>query len=81
MKNLQAVRGMNDILPADSALWQYLESTVARLLAGYGYQQIRLPIVEPTELFQRSIGEVTDIVEKEMYTLDRKSTRLNSSHT
>ena len=68
MKNLQAVRGMNDILPADSALWQYLESTVASLLAGYGYQQIRLPIVEPTELFQRSIGEVTDIVEKEMYT-------------
>ena len=68
MKNLQAVRGMNDILPTDSALWQYLESTVARLLAGYGYQQIRLPIVESTELFQRSIGEVTDIVEKEMYT-------------
>ena len=68
MKNLQAVRGMNDILPADSALWQYLENTVAGLLAGYGYQQIRLPIVEPTELFQRSIGEVTDIVEKEMYT-------------
>jgi len=68
LKNLQAVRGMNDILPADSALWQYLESTVARLLAGYGYQQIRLPIVEPTELFRRSIGEVTDIVEKEMYT-------------
>ena len=68
MKTLQAVRGMNDILPADSALWQYLERTVASLLAGYGYQQIRLPIVEPTELFQRSIGEVTDIVEKEMYT-------------
>lgn len=68
MKNLQAVRGMNDILPAESALWQYLESTVASVLAGYGYQQIRLPIVEPTELFKRSIGEVTDIVEKEMYT-------------
>ena len=68
MKNLQAVRGMNDILPADSGLWQYLEATVAKLLAGYGYQQIRLPIVEPTELFKRSIGEVTDIVEKEMYT-------------
>ncbi|WP_090273938.1 histidine--tRNA ligase [Halopseudomonas litoralis] len=68
LKNLQAVRGMNDILPADSALWQYLESTVASVLAGYGYQQIRLPIVEPTELFKRSIGEVTDIVEKEMYT-------------
>lgn len=68
MKTLQAVRGMNDILPADSALWQYLERTVADLLSGYGYQQIRLPIVEPTELFKRSIGEVTDIVEKEMYT-------------
>ena len=68
MKNLQAVRGMNDILPANSALWQYFESTVAKVLAGYGYQQIRLPIVEPTELFKRSIGEVTDIVEKEMYT-------------
>ncbi len=68
MKTLQAVRGMNDILPADSALWQYLERTVADLLGGYGYQQIRLPIVEPTELFKRSIGEVTDIVEKEMYT-------------
>ncbi|WP_093397231.1 histidine--tRNA ligase [Halopseudomonas xinjiangensis] len=59
---------MNDILPADSALWQYLERTVADLLRGYGYQQVRLPIVEPTELFKRSIGEVTDIVEKEMYT-------------
>ncbi|MFD1700669.1 histidine--tRNA ligase [Halopseudomonas phragmitis] len=68
MKTLQAVRGMNDILPADSALWQYLESSVAKLLGGYGYQQIRLPIVESTELFKRSIGEVTDIVEKEMYT-------------
>lgn len=68
MKTLQAVRGMNDILPADSALWQYFERTVADLLTGYGYQQIRLPIVEPTELFKRSIGEVTDIVEKEMYT-------------
>lgn len=72
MKTLQAVRGMNDILPADSALWQYLERTVADLLAGYGYQQIRLPIVEPTELFKRSIGEVTDIVEKEMYTFTDK---------
>ncbi len=68
MKTLQAVRGMNDILPADSPLWLYFERTVADLLATYGYQQIRLPIVEPTELFKRSIGEVTDIVEKEMYT-------------
>lgn len=68
MKTLQAVRGMNDILPADSAVWQYLERTVAGLLGSYGYQQIRLPIVESTDLFKRSIGEVTDIVEKEMYT-------------
>lgn len=68
MKTLQAVRGMNDVLPADSALWQYFERTVADLLGGYGYQQVRLPIVEPTELFKRTIGEVTDIVEKEMYT-------------
>ncbi len=68
MKTLQAVRGMNDVLPADSALWQYFERTVADLLSGYGYQQVRMPIVEPTELFKRSIGEVTDIVEKEMYT-------------
>lgn len=68
MKTLQAVRGMNDILPADSALWQYLERSVADLLGRYGYQQVRMPIVESTELFKRSIGEVTDIVEKEMYT-------------
>tara|TARA_R110001599_G_scaffold177980_6_gene370392 strand:- start:2647 stop:3924 length:1278 start_codon:yes stop_codon:yes gene_type:complete len=68
LKTLQAVRGMNDVLPADSALWQYFERTVADLLSGYGYQQVRMPIVEPTELFKRSIGEVTDIVEKEMYT-------------
>lgn len=67
MKTLQAVRGMNDVLPADSALWQYFERTVEDLLTGYGYQQVRMPIVEPTELFKRSIGEVTDIVEKEMY--------------
>jgi len=73
LKNLQAVRGMNDVLPADSALWQYLERTTAELLASYGYQQIRLPIVEPTELFKRSIGEVTDIVEKEMYTFDDRN--------
>ncbi|MBA6418240.1 histidine--tRNA ligase [Pseudomonas sp. 5Ae-yellow] len=64
---------MNDILPADSALWQYLERTVADLLTSYGYQQIRLPIVEPTELFKRTIGEVTDIVEKEMYTFDDRN--------
>ncbi len=59
---------MNDILPEETPLWQHLEQTVGRLLAGYGYREIRLPLVEYTELFQRSIGEVTDIVEKEMYT-------------
>lgn len=59
---------MNDILPADTPLWQWFESTVAQLLARYGYSEIRMPIVEQTDLFRRSIGEVTDIVEKEMYT-------------
>ena len=73
MKTLQAVRGMNDVLPEDSALWQYFERTVADLLTTYGYQQVRMPIVEPTELFKRSIGEVTDIVEKEMYTFEDRN--------
>ncbi|MBS7663648.1 histidine--tRNA ligase [Pseudomonas lalucatii] len=67
-KSLQAIRGMNDILPEQTPLWRYFEDSVARLLDGYGYRQIRMPIVEFTELFKRSIGEVTDIVEKEMYT-------------
>jgi histidyl-tRNA synthetase len=67
-KLFQAIRGMNDILPGESALWQGLEATVREVLAAYGYREIRLPIVEKTELFARSIGEVTDIVEKEMYT-------------
>ncbi|MFJ4347157.1 histidine--tRNA ligase [Pseudomonas sp. NPDC089401] len=67
-KSLQAIRGMNDILPEQSPLWRYFEGTVAGLLDTYGYSQIRTPIVEFTELFKRSIGEVTDIVEKEMYT-------------
>ncbi|MAS67043.1 MAG: histidine--tRNA ligase [Pseudomonadales bacterium] len=73
LKTLQAVRGMNDVLPEDSALWQYFERTVADLLTTYGYQQVRMPIVEPTELFKRSIGEVTDIVEKEMYTFEDRN--------
>lgn len=64
---------MNDILPEDSPLWQYLESTVATLLARYGYREIRFPILEQTELFKRSIGEVTDIVEKEMYTFEDRN--------
>jgi len=67
-KPLQAIRGMNDILPDQTPLWRYFEKTVAELLDSYCYRQIRMPIVEFTELFKRSIGEVTDIVEKEMYT-------------
>lgn len=64
---------MNDLLPADSPLWQYVEAVVTDILARYGYQEIRFPIVEATELFKRSIGEVTDIVEKEMYTFDDRN--------
>jgi histidyl-tRNA synthetase len=67
-KQIQAIRGMKDILPQQSPLWQYLEDRVRSVLSRYGYAEIRMPIVEMTELFKRSIGEVTDIVEKEMYT-------------
>lgn len=73
MKKIQAIRGMNDLLPADSPLWQYVEGVVTDILARYGYQEIRFPIVEATELFKRSIGEVTDIVEKEMYTFNDRN--------
>jgi histidyl-tRNA synthetase len=64
---------MNDILPDQTPLWQYVELTVRRVLSQYGYQEIRMPIVEQTELFKRSIGEVTDIVEKEMYTFEDRN--------
>ena len=73
MAKIQAIRGMNDLLPDQSPKWQYLEKTVSRLLSKYGYQEIRMPIVEQTELFKRSIGEVTDIVEKEMYTFEDRN--------
>ncbi|HJW24529.1 MAG TPA: histidine--tRNA ligase [Rhodocyclaceae bacterium] len=66
-QTLQAVRGMNDILPAEAEFWELFEETVRSWLKSYGYRPIRLPIVEPTPLFKRAIGEVTDIVEKEMY--------------
>ncbi|TCJ17915.1 histidine--tRNA ligase [Parasulfuritortus cantonensis] len=66
--NLRAVRGMNDILPGDIALWQHFEATIRDWLASYGYLEMRTPILEHTALFKRAIGEVTDIVEKEMYT-------------
>ena len=64
---------MNDLLPADSPVWQYVEAVATDILARYGYQEIRFPIVEATELFRRSIGEVTDIVEKEMYTFEDRN--------
>ncbi|MEE4251031.1 MAG: ATP phosphoribosyltransferase regulatory subunit, partial [Alcanivoracaceae bacterium] len=70
---ITSIRGMNDILPAQTPLWQWLESRVRNLLQSYGYGEIRMPIVEHTELFKRSIGEVTDIVEKEMYTFDDRN--------
>ncbi|MDC0482922.1 histidine--tRNA ligase [Candidatus Thioglobus sp.] len=65
---IQAIRGMNDLLPADSTLWSSLDETISNLLISYGYKYCRTPIVESTETFSRAIGEVTDIVEKEMYT-------------
>ncbi|EGT3623315.1 histidine--tRNA ligase [Morganella morganii] len=64
---IQSVRGMNDYLPADTAVWQRIENTLKRILTSYGISEIRTPIVEHTPLFQRAIGEVTDVVEKEMY--------------
>mgnify|MGYP001038047827 FL=1 len=73
MAKIKAIRGMNDILPEQSPVWQYLESTVNDVLSAYGYSEIRMPIVEQTNLFKRSIGEVTDIVEKEMYTFDDRN--------
>ena len=69
-KKPKTVRGMNDILPDVAARWQHLESEVENLIEAYGYRQVRLPLLEHTEVFRRSIGEVTDIVEKEMYTFD-----------
>jgi histidyl-tRNA synthetase len=67
-KTVQGVRGMNDVLPAEAQRWAFFEDTVRQWVHSYGYQPIRMPILERTELFVRSIGEVTDIVEKEMYT-------------
>jgi histidyl-tRNA synthetase len=72
-KKIQAIRGMRDILPAQTALWQHVEGVTRELLRGYGYREIRMPIVEKTELFCRTIGEITDIVEKEMYHFDDRN--------
>lgn len=73
MAKIKAIRGMNDILPEQTPVWQYLEKTVKDVLSAYGYSEIRMPVVEQTNLFKRSIGEVTDIVEKEMYTFDDRN--------
>ena len=67
-ETIQAIRGMNDVLPADAPVWERFDDTVRAWLRRYGYRQIRMPVLEKTDLFVRSIGEVTDIVEKEMYT-------------
>ncbi|PKH33261.1 histidine--tRNA ligase [Shewanella sp. ALD9] len=76
-KQIQAIRGMNDILPTQSPLWQKIEAVLRSSVSAFGYSEIRTPIVESTDLFKRSIGEVTDIVEKEMYTFeDRNSDSL-----
>lgn len=72
-KQIQAIRGMNDCLPQDTPVWQYVEQTLRNTVAAFGYSEIRFPIVEMTDLFKRSIGEVTDIVEKEMYTFEDRN--------
>ncbi|MCA3218122.1 MAG: histidine--tRNA ligase [Burkholderiales bacterium] len=76
-KTLSSVRGMNDLLPADAPVWEWFEARVTDWLRSYGYQQIRTPVVEYTEIFVKGIGEVTDIVEKEMYSFED---RLNGEH-
>ncbi|MBT7752624.1 MAG: histidine--tRNA ligase [Porticoccaceae bacterium] len=70
---IQSLRGMHDLLPGNSEIWQYLEKTVADVLSRYSYQEIRFPILEQTELFKRSVGEATDIVEKEMYSFEDRN--------
>ena len=72
-KLIKAIRGMNDILPSQTRVWQHLESVLRNILANYGYQEIRMPVVEKTQLFARSIGASTDIVEKEMYTFNDRN--------
>ncbi|GHF84187.1 histidine--tRNA ligase [Thalassotalea marina] len=72
-KTIQAIRGMNDCLPSETNIWQKVEATLRKVASNYGFAEIRMPIVESTALFKRSIGEVTDIVEKEMYTFDDRN--------
>ncbi|MCQ0984092.1 histidine--tRNA ligase [Vibrio cholerae] len=72
-KTIQAIRGMNDCLPIQSPLWQKVEGVVKNVISAYGYSEVRMPIVEMTHLFSRAIGEVTDVVEKEMYTFEDRN--------
>ena len=73
MKKIQSIRGMHDILPGESRLWQFVEETTKTVFDSFGYQQIRTPVMEQSDLFHRAIGEVTDIVEKEMYSFDDRN--------
>src|SRR5690348_10347296 len=72
-RNLQPVTGMKDVLAAEIGAWQHVERTMAGVLAAYGYEEMRVPVVEHTDLFKRAIGEYTDVVEKEMYTLPTRA--------
>ncbi len=79
-ESIQAVRGINDLLPGEAAAWQRLETVARETFAAYGYREMRVPLLERTELFKRSIGEFTDIVEKEMYTFaDRNGDSLDAA--
>ena len=80
-KQINAIKGMNDILPPESARWEWLESVVRRVMASHAYRNIRTPIMEHTQLFTRGLGEVTDVVEKEMYSFqDRQDQHGNAEH-
>lgn len=72
-QSIKAIRGMNDLLPEDTSVWQKVEKVLRQTVASYGYSEMRMPIVEQTNLFCRAIGEVTDVVEKEMYTFEDRS--------
>ena len=73
---IQAVRGMNDVLPTEIGTWQFLEGTVRELVSSYGFQEMRVPVVEETRLFKRAIGELTDVVSKEMYSFEMGEEKL-----
>ena len=72
-KRIQSIRGMHDVLPPESGVLRAIEHATQNILQQYGYQEIRMPLLEQTELFKRSLGEVTDIVEKEMYTFEDRN--------